>query len=103
MTHADLAQAKNPKLRGSLAAMRRAADMARKTAIQTGTGIVVVQGANGSTSPLNNCGRGSPDSRRPRSAVRSSRRNDEPDAKKVTAKCYGGDISRKKKLLEKQS
>ena len=42
MTQADLAQAKNPKLRGSLAAMRRAAEMARRTAIQTDTGIVVV-------------------------------------------------------------
>ncbi len=44
MTQADLSLAKNPKLRGSLAAMRRAAEMARRTAIQTGTGIVVVKG-----------------------------------------------------------
>ncbi|MGE3691611.1 MAG: hypothetical protein AB7F98_09540 [Novosphingobium sp.] len=44
MTQADLNLAKNPKLIGSLAAMRRAANMARQTAIQTGTGIVVVQG-----------------------------------------------------------
>lgn len=44
MTQADLSLAKNPKLRGSLVAIRRAADMARETAIQTGTGIVVVQG-----------------------------------------------------------
>jgi hypothetical protein len=43
MTQADLSLAKNPKLRGSLAAMRRAADMARRTAIQTDTGIVVVR------------------------------------------------------------
>jgi len=43
MTLADLSQAKNPKLRGSLAAMRRAAAMARRTAIQTNTGIVVVR------------------------------------------------------------
>ena len=43
MTQADLSQAKNPKLRGSLAAMHRAADMARRTAIQTNTGIVVVR------------------------------------------------------------
>jgi hypothetical protein len=40
---ADLAQAKNPKLRGSLAAMRRAAALARKVAIQTDTGIVIVR------------------------------------------------------------
>ena len=43
MTQADLSQAKNPKLRGSLAAMRRAAAMARKVAIQTDTGIVIVR------------------------------------------------------------
>ena len=44
MTQADLSLAKNPKLRGSVAAVRRAAELARQTAIQTGTGIVVVQG-----------------------------------------------------------
>ena len=43
MTQADLAKAKDPDVRGSLAAMRRAATMARKTAIQTDTGIVVVR------------------------------------------------------------
>jgi hypothetical protein len=43
MTHAELSKAKNPKLRGSLAAMRRAVEMVRKTAIQTDTGIVVVR------------------------------------------------------------
>jgi hypothetical protein len=43
MTKDQLAQAKDPKLRGSLAAMRRAAALARKVAIQTGTGIVVVR------------------------------------------------------------
>ena len=37
----DISEAKNPDLRGSMAAMRRAAEMARTTAIQTGTGIVV--------------------------------------------------------------
>ena len=37
----DISDAKNPDLRGSMAAMRRAAEMARATAIQTGTGIVV--------------------------------------------------------------
>ena len=44
MTQADLSLAKNPKLRGSLLAMRRAAEMARQIAIQTETGIVVVRG-----------------------------------------------------------
>jgi len=43
MNRMELSQAKNPKLRASLAAMRRAADLARRTAIQTETGIVVVQ------------------------------------------------------------
>ena len=43
MTHAELSQARNPKLRGSLAAMRRAADMARRVAVKTNTGIVVVR------------------------------------------------------------
>lgn len=41
MTEADLSQVKNPKLRGSLAAMRRASAMARQIAIDTNTGIVV--------------------------------------------------------------
>ncbi len=43
MTAKELANAKNPDLRGSLAAMRRAGDLARKTAIQTDTGIIVVR------------------------------------------------------------
>ena len=43
MTLADLSKAKNPKLRASLAAMHRSAEMARKIAIQTDTGIVVVR------------------------------------------------------------
>jgi hypothetical protein len=43
MTQAELSKAKNPKLRGSVEAMRRAAEMARKIAIQTDTGIVVVR------------------------------------------------------------
>jgi hypothetical protein len=43
MTQQDLSKAKNPDLRASLAAMRRAADMARSTAIQTDTDIVIVK------------------------------------------------------------
>ena len=39
----DLSKAKSPELRGSLAAMERAAAMARKIAIQTDTAIVVVR------------------------------------------------------------
>ena len=37
----DISEAKNSDLRGSVAAMRRAAEMARTTAIQTNTGILV--------------------------------------------------------------
>lgn len=43
MTQTDLAEAKDPDLRASLAAMRRAAAMARQTAIDTNTGIVIVR------------------------------------------------------------
>jgi hypothetical protein len=39
----DISEAKNPDLRASLAAMRRAAAMARETAIRTGTAIVIVR------------------------------------------------------------
>ena len=41
MSVRDISEAKNPDLRGSMAAMRRAAEMARTTAIQTNTGIIV--------------------------------------------------------------
>ncbi|MFT3972825.1 MAG: hypothetical protein QM699_05080 [Amaricoccus sp.] len=41
MTKRDISEAGNPDLRGSMAAMRRAAQMARDVAIQTDTGIVV--------------------------------------------------------------
>ncbi len=43
MTQKDISKAKNPDLRGSMTAMRRAAALARKTAIQTDTAIVVVR------------------------------------------------------------
>lgn len=43
MTQQELSLAKDPDLRGSLAALRRAAAMARQTAIQTDTAIVVVK------------------------------------------------------------
>jgi hypothetical protein len=39
----ELASAKDPDLRSALAALRRAALLARKTAIQTGTHLVIVQ------------------------------------------------------------
>jgi hypothetical protein len=47
MTQQDLSKAKDADLRGSLAAMQRAAEVARQTAIQTNTALVVVR--NGKT------------------------------------------------------
>ena len=43
MNPRDLSKAKDADLRASMAAMQRAAEMARRTAIQTDTEIVVVQ------------------------------------------------------------
>jgi hypothetical protein len=43
MTQEDLSKARNPDLRASLAAMLRAAKMARETAIQTNTEIVLAK------------------------------------------------------------
>lgn len=39
----DISEAKDPDLRASVAAMHRAAELARKTAIQTETYLVVVE------------------------------------------------------------
>ncbi len=39
----DLSLAKNPDLRASVAALQRAAEMARQVAIQTNTAIVVME------------------------------------------------------------
>ncbi|MEX8496678.1 hypothetical protein [Leptothrix ochracea] len=43
MTQQELSQAKDLDLRTSLQAMLRAAELARKTAMQTGTDIVIVE------------------------------------------------------------
>ena len=43
MKQEDLPNARHADMRGSLAAMRRAAALARQTAIQTDTGIVLVR------------------------------------------------------------
>lgn len=43
MKQEDLPKARHADMRGSLAAMRRAAALARQTAIQTDTAIVVVR------------------------------------------------------------
>jgi CRISPR/Cas system Type II protein with McrA/HNH and RuvC-like nuclease domain len=43
MTKRELSKAKNPDLVASLAAMRRAARMAREQAIRTDTAIVVIR------------------------------------------------------------
>ena len=39
----DISTAKDPAMRGSMAAMKRAAALARETAIQTNTNIVIVE------------------------------------------------------------
>ena len=39
----DIANAKDPDVRASLNALRRAAQLARKTAIQTNTSIIIMQ------------------------------------------------------------
>lgn len=44
MNAQDISRAKNPDLRASLIALRRAAAMARQVAIETNTEIVVVEG-----------------------------------------------------------
>lgn len=41
MNAKDITQAKDPDLRASLGALRRAAAMARQTAIQTGTNLII--------------------------------------------------------------
>lgn len=43
MTHQELSLARDPDLRASFLAMQRAAELARKTAMQTGTDIVIVK------------------------------------------------------------
>lgn len=43
----DISSAKSADLRASMTALRRASQLARKTAIQTGTGLIVVR--NGRT------------------------------------------------------
>jgi mRNA degradation ribonuclease J1/J2 len=39
----DISKAKNPDLRGSMKALRRAAKLARQTAMQTDTAIIIVR------------------------------------------------------------
>ena len=43
MTMQSIQEAKDPDLRASVAAMNRAAEAARKTAIQTGTDLIVMK------------------------------------------------------------
>lgn len=43
MTMKNIQEAKDADLRASVAAMRRAGEAARKTAIQTGTNLVIVK------------------------------------------------------------
>ena len=51
MTTRDISEAKNPDLRASLEALRRAGDLARQTAIQTGTDLIIVQDGKTVRSP----------------------------------------------------
>lgn len=39
----DISEAKDPDIRGSMAALQRAAELARKTAIQTGTDLIILK------------------------------------------------------------
>lgn len=43
MNTKDISEAQNPDLRASVAAMQRAAELARQTAIQTGTDLIVIR------------------------------------------------------------
>ena len=43
MTAKDISEAKDPDVRASMAALQRAALLARQTAIQTGTDLVIVK------------------------------------------------------------
>jgi hypothetical protein len=43
MNSKDISNAKDPDLRASHEALRRASELARKTAIQTGTDLIIVQ------------------------------------------------------------
>jgi hypothetical protein len=43
MNEVDISNAKNPDLRGSQDALRRAAELARQTAIQTDTDLIIVK------------------------------------------------------------
>ena len=47
MNGKDISQATNPDLRNSQEALRRAAELARETAIRTGTDLIIVE--NGKT------------------------------------------------------
>jgi len=44
MSQQDISQVTDPLVRASIVAMQRAAGLARKTAIQTDTGIVIARG-----------------------------------------------------------
>ena len=41
MNPKDISQSKNPDLRNSIAALRRAGELARETAIRTGTSLII--------------------------------------------------------------
>lgn len=55
MTMKNIQEAKDPDLRASVAAMSRAAQAARKTAMQTGTNLIVVKDASSPASQRRCC------------------------------------------------
>jgi hypothetical protein len=57
MNGKDISQAKNPHLRASFDALRRAAAMARQITIQTGTELVIREMARSFAFPPMNCAR----------------------------------------------
>ena len=60
----NIEEAKDPDLRASFAAMKRAAEAARRTAIQTGTDLIVVKDGKITRSPAKDLRQKAPDTER---------------------------------------
>jgi hypothetical protein len=63
----DITKAKDPALRGSLNALRRSADAARKVAIQTDTNLIVVKDGKLTRIPAQALREAAPPAARPQS------------------------------------
>ena len=63
----DITKAQNPALRGSLNALRRSADAARKVAIQTDTNLIVVKDGKLTRIPAQVLREAAPSAARPQS------------------------------------